>query len=205
MAEPVKYLFDRNLDPGYGSDQKAEHEAALAAARTAGIAEGRRLAGAEAEARFAAQSAPLAAAISAHLAKIDAAIVEYEAAAATLAMTVARSLASNLVAAQPLEEVHALFKDCIGQLHTAPHLAIRLNDAIVEVAQERLEPIAAQTGYEGRLIIIGDPDISAGDCRIEWAEGSIVRSLADIDATVHEKVTRYIAARSAATEDEANE
>jgi len=35
----------------------------------------------------------------------------------------------------------------------------------------RFERLAKQSGFEGRLVILAEPEIDAGDCKIEWADG----------------------------------
>ena len=204
MAEPVKFMFDRNLDPNHTDEQEPEtidlavHETMLEKARAQafaeGVAEGRRQAAAEADQRFAEKADTIAGALTRNLEAIDEAVAENVAAAAELAMVIARTLAPNLIAREPTREMEELLRDCVHHLRSIPHLVVRVNDALVEIAKKRLEPVAAQTGHDGRLIILGEPDISVGDCRIEWAEGSIVREISAIDQTVRDKVKQYLAA-----------
>jgi flagellar assembly protein FliH len=47
--------------------------------------------------------------------------------------------------------------------------------------------------------VIGENEIAPGDCRIEWADGGIVRERAATEAAIGEAVARYIAARGKAT------
>ena len=66
--------------------------------------------------------------------------------------------------------------------------------------REKLEETARLHGFDGRLIVLGEPEIAPGDCRIEWADGGIVRGRAATDAAIIEAVNRYAAARRAAFE-----
>ena len=52
---------------------------------------------------------------------------------------------------------------------------MRVNDTLYDAAREKLEEIARQTGFEGRLVMLAEPDIAEGDCRIEWADGGVTR------------------------------
>ena len=79
-------------------------------------------------------------------------------------------------------------------------MVVRLNDALYADARERLEEIARMRGFEGRLVVLAEPDIAPGDCRIEWADGGIVRDRAATEAAIAEAVNRYAAARRAAFE-----
>lgn len=214
MSEPVKFLFDRNLGPSDGSDQEPdtitldEHHAlverASQEAHAVGLAEGRRQAASEADAIFAAGTSTITEALSRIFGTLDQEIAAHEAAAVRLGLAVSQNLAPVLVAHEPLVEIEALFGDCVSQLRSTPHLAVRLHDDLVASANARLKPIADAAGYQGRLIIIGTPDIRPGDCQIDWAEGSIVRSADEFDATVRQKVQRYLTARGAATKEDDN-
>jgi flagellar assembly protein FliH len=61
---------------------------------------------------------------------------------------------------------------------------VRVHDSLVEEAEALVKRLARERGYEGRLVVLGDPDMAAGDARIEWADGGIVRERARIEAAV---------------------
>ena len=68
-------------------------------------------------------------------------------------------------------------------------------DRLYDAARVKLEEIAQQTGFEGRLVMLAEPDIAEGDCRIEWADGGVTRDRAAAQALIAETVHRFIAAR----------
>ena len=115
--------------------------------------------------------------------------------AVEVAVAVARKLCADLVAAEPLGEVVALVKDCFSHLVATPHLVVRINDALYDAAREKIERLAKQSGFEGRLVILAEPEIATGDCRIEWADGGVVLERGAIMAKIDEMVGRYIASR----------
>jgi len=63
---------------------------------------------------------------------------------------------------------------------------------------ERIERLAKQSGFAGRLVILAEPEIETGDCRIEWADGGVVLERAAIEAKISELVGRYMASRGQA-------
>ena len=66
---------------------------------------------------------------------------------------------------------------------------VRVNDALyADRAASSSTTIARARGFEGRLVVLAEPDIAAGDCRIEWADGGIERDSAAIDAAIGEAV-----------------
>jgi len=104
-------------------------------------------------------------------------------------------LCSELIAGEPLGEIIGLVSDCFSHLVATPHLVVRINDSLYEAARERIERLAKQSGFEGRLVILAEPDIPTGDCKIEWADGGVVLERAAIDGKINELVGRYIASR----------
>ena len=64
----------------------------------------------------------------------------------------------------------------------------------------RIEHMARQSGFEGRLVILAEPEIEFGDCRIEWADGGVVLERAAIEAKINELVGRYMASRDSAAD-----
>ncbi|HEY0219805.1 MAG TPA: FliH/SctL family protein [Afipia sp.] len=118
--------------------------------------------------------------------------------AVDVAVAVARKLCHELMSAEPMTEVMALVSDCFRHLTSTPHLAIRINDDLYETAKEQIEALARRSGFEGRLVILAEPDIAAADCKIEWADGGCVLERAAIEAKIDELVGRYIATRNQA-------
>ena len=74
--------------------------------------------------------------------------------------------------------------DCFSHLVATPHLVVRINDQLYEAARDKIERLAAQSGFEGRLVILAEPGIATGDCRIEWADGGVVLERAAIEAKI---------------------
>jgi flagellar assembly protein FliH len=117
--------------------------------------------------------------------------------AVEVAVAVARKLAPELIAAQPFAEIEALATECFRQLVAAPHITVQLPEDIYSAVKDKLEDLAQARGFQGRLAVLADADLKAGDCRIEWADGGVNRDVAAADAAIGEIVTRYVAARTA--------
>ena len=54
-------------------------------------------------------------------------------------------------------------------------MVVRIAPEIYEIAKAKLEEIAHARGFEGRLVVLAEPELAPGDCRIEWAEGGVER------------------------------
>jgi flagellar assembly protein FliH len=206
MAAPAKFLFDTDFS---APDRKRER-AASPAEVTQKIAEAEarayrngydaalREAKVESDRRSATALQEIGGAIKGIAARFSGIESRMETEAVDVAVAVARKLASELIAREPLGEITALVADCFAQLVSTPHLVVRINDTLYEAAHTRIEALAKQSGFAGRLIILAEPNVQTGDCRIEWADGGVVLERAAIEAKINELVGRYIASRNKA-------
>jgi flagellar assembly protein FliH len=80
-------------------------------------------------------------------------------------------------------------------LIAAPHVVVRVAEPVYEIAQPRLEQIAQLSGFQGRLVVLAEPGMALGDCRIEWADGGLAREREAIEGAISEAVGRYVSAR----------
>lgn len=206
-AATRKFLFDTDFagnaegKPAGPSIALAEHAKKLADAEAAGYARARNDAEIESSRRAAEALERIAAAIVVANEALRAIETRLECEAVEVAVAVARKLAPALIAHEPFAEISALASDCFRQLIAAPHVAVRVNDALYAVAKEKLDDIARANSFEGRLVVLAEPDISLGDCRIEWADGGINRDNAAANATIGSAVDAYVSARRAATQE----
>ncbi|WFU42711.1 FliH/SctL family protein [Bradyrhizobium sp. CB82] len=203
MAAPAKFLFDNDFSAPDRSREKAASAAEIAQkiaaaearAYQAGFDAGQREAKAESDRRVALAMEEINISVRGIASGIGNIEVRMETEAVDVAVAVARKLCADLIAAEPLGEIVALVKDCFSHLVATPHLVVRINEALYESARERIERLAKQSGFEGRLVILAEPEIATGDCRIEWADGGVVLERGAILGKIDELVGRYIASR----------
>jgi flagellar assembly protein FliH len=204
MSAPTKFLFDVDFAAGSRKPAEptitlAEHAVKIAEAETAarlrGYTEAKNESHLDAERRIAGALERIAVSLSEADRALNAVEARLECEAVEVAVAVARKLAPALVACEPFAEVAALASDCFRELTAAPHIVVRVNDALYAAAREKLDAIARARGFEGRLVVLGEPGIAIGDCRIEWADGGINRDRAVADAAIGEAVGRYLSAR----------
>jgi flagellar assembly protein FliH len=205
-AAPAKFLFENDFAPGGGEkkpsmtldDHAAKLKAAEAAAFARGVAQGAAEARAEAEKRSLAMIERIATAMGALDKQIEAVEAKFETEAVEVAVAVAKKLAPELVATEPFAEIAALAVGCFRNLVKCPHVVVRVNDALHETAREKLDEIVRRLSPDTKLVLLAEPEIALGDCRIEWADGGIDRDTAALSAAIDEAVTRYINARRSA-------
>lgn len=198
VAAPAKFTFD--LDLGKKKEQSRvidEQELAdmLAAAEQQGYDRGY----AEAETSVASKSAEASAKAIDNLAsraakiaqKADQAQRELLTDATQLAVTTARKLAANLIARHPLAEITDLMDECLASLGSVPHLVIRCHPDLADLVKEKAEQKMHTSGFEGRLVVLGEPDITLGDARLEWVDGGLVRDLNEINGEIDRLLAEY--------------
>lgn len=205
MRTPPKYMFDMDFSAGAKARQSeptitlAEHATRLTEAEAGAYRKGF----AEAQASFQHMGAAALERIGAELARLhqglDAVAAGLEMEAVEVAVAVARKLAPELIAREPFAEIAALARECFRHLIAAPHVVVRVNEALHATAREQIEEVARGRGFEGRLVVLGEAEIPLGDCLIEWADGGIHRDRAAVEATITQAVARYIRARATTT------
>jgi flagellar assembly protein FliH len=203
MAAPAKFLFDTD----FGAPDRARERAATAAevaqkvaaaearAYRDGFDAGQREAKAESDRRSALALEEIKIAMQGITARFAGIETKMETEAVDVAVAVARKLCSELIAAEPLGEITGLVSECFSHLVATPHLVVRINDRLYDAAHQRIEQLAKAIGFQGRLVILAEPEIATGDCRIEWADGGVVIERAATEAKIDELVGRYIASR----------
>jgi flagellar assembly protein FliH len=206
MAAPAKFLFDMDFSAPDKTRERpttpAEVAQKIASAEARGYRDGfeagQREAKAESDRRAALALEDIKIAMQGIAARFAGIETRMETEAVDVAVAVARKLCSELISAQPLGEITALVSDCFSQLVSTPHIVVRINDALYEAAHQRIERLAAQSGFQGRLVVLAEPEIATGDCRIEWADGGVVLERAAIEAKIDELVGRYMVSRERA-------
>ncbi len=202
MSAPAKFLFDVDFAPGaeqVPTITLGEHEMKLAEVETAahrrGYADAQNDAAVAAGRRIAEALERIATSFGQATTELRTIEARLESEAVEVAVAVARKLASALIGREPFAEIAALASGCFRELVASPHIVIRVNDALYAEAREKLDEIARAHGFEGRLVVLGEPSVAMSDCRIEWADGGINRDIAATDTAIGEAVARYVSAR----------
>ena len=206
MAAPAKFLFDMDFSapdrmrerPATPAEIAQKVAAAEARAYRDGYDAAQREAKAESDRRSAAALEEIGVNIRGIAQRFSGIETRMETEAVDVAVAVARKLCSMLIAAEPLSEIIGLVKDCFSHLVATPHLVVRINESLYDAAHERIERLAKQSGFEGRLVILAEPEIATGDCKIEWADGGVVLEREAIEAKINELVGRYMSSRNEA-------
>lgn len=213
MASAQKFLFETSFDPVEPPKAAPEppplptfSEAELAAARTEGFAAGR----AAAQKDYAKSDAQrLSDALDAIAAGIDAMkpqvaeiLAENGRASIAIAVALARKMAGALVTTDIATPVTTLVAECLPRLLDEPRLVVRVAEAVLDVVRGPITQAAERTGYYGKLVLIGDPQIKEPACRVEWADGGAEYDPQRVAAEANAAIARFLAGLPGPTSDE---
>jgi flagellar assembly protein FliH len=187
MTQASRFLFDHDFRaPGRG-DARAVAEAEERG-RAAGVAQGLAQAQHSVPGRLAQAVERLGQQAGALLADADARHARLEEEAVAFALTLARKLAGEALDHDPLGPIAEAAKAAFQHLSAVPHLAVRVNDALVEDVDGLLARLARERGFAGRIVVLGEPDIPLGDVRLEWADGGLARERRRAEAALADAV-----------------
>jgi flagellar assembly protein FliH len=117
---------------------------------------------------------------------------EMEADSLRLAATIMRKLAPELTRDAVLPEVEHVIHEAFQFLTEQPKVMIRVADTLEAPLADKVNLMASRVGYEGQVVLVGDPELAEDDCRISWQAGAVERSLGEtwkqIDEIIHRAV-----------------
>lgn len=94
------------------------------------------------------------------------------------AIAVLRKLHPELARRKGLVEIESVLAQSLETMREEPRILVRVHDSLLDPLRERLDGVMAASGYGGRIVIIADDGLAAGDCRVEWADGGVERDTA---------------------------
>jgi flagellar assembly protein FliH len=177
-----KFLFDQDFSRRNVST--ATHMADLADAERRGMEQGRQMAEMQINARLSEAVLRLGQIASSLFQNVDSHLIRMEEEAVMLAVELAKRAAGQALDKAPLAALEDITRRALQHVRGVPHLVVRVNEALVEQAEPLVTNLAQQNGYEGRMIVMGEPGICLGDARLGWADGGITCDRAAINTTI---------------------
>ena len=206
MAEAARYLFDRTFDAPTRRTESEEAVAAqkmqeewerkMAEACCAAYEEGRTEGEEEARKSLEAEMHALIGELLQRVEKIregaDKELDRIRADAIELGNLTANILAEQLIVRSPALNLESVFTDALEHMGDAPHIAVTVNDALVDDIQKLVSTIATARGFTGNIVVLGDPDTTRGNCNLQWADGGITLDLERKRDAVAQIVRRHL-------------
>ncbi|MEN9873972.1 MAG: hypothetical protein RL186_869 [Pseudomonadota bacterium] len=115
-----------------------------------------------------------------------------------VAMIAARVIAGRALDAFGAEAVADILATTAAQLKDTPRLVVRVAPELAEIIEARLIGCAREAGFSGEIAVRADPDALAGDCTLDWGEGTIVYSREAALAAIDQAAQNWL--QSAQTE-----
>lgn len=124
--------------------------------------------------------------------------------AARMALHVVHKLMPNLASTHGLPEVERIITAAIDGRRDEPRLAVTVATALLEPLKERIDLLAQDRGYAGKIILIADDAMAIGDCRVEWADGGSERMLARLLMQIESEFSRALMGMQSSNEEGAD-
>ncbi len=93
----------------------------------------------------------------------------------SIALVIARKLLPTYVETHGLAEIESIVTRVVAEMSREPRLVIRVPEKYFDETSARINAIATNEAYAGKVVILGDPELGDSDCRVEWADGGIER------------------------------
>jgi flagellar assembly protein FliH len=106
-----------------------------------------------------------------------------------IVMAVARKILPDFSARHGLQEIDAMLTQAISEMVHEPRIVVRTHDSEFEAINARITEITTQKAYAGKVVVLADPEIALGDCRVEWADGGIERKTEATWSAVEQIIT----------------
>ena len=196
-----KFLFDTAFDAD-DKVQPSEREAStcsqqqLLAARAEAFGEGAE-AGREESRRDAQQDATRT--LQAIDAKLEAFVSSQQAynhamarQALQVAVAIARKCAPVAAERGAADEIERLVRDCLANLIDEPRVVVRVNEDLVDPIKALIDALTDSRGFNGTVVLLGDPELKAADCKVMWPDGGIERSTDRLWQEIDQAVERTL-------------
>ncbi len=95
-----------------------------------------------------------------------------------LVIVIARRIMPVFAAQNGLDEITAMLNDVMAEMVHEPRFVVRVDASQFDAINAKITEISQQKAYAGKVIVLADPAIACGDCRVEWADGGLERKVA---------------------------
>ena len=110
----------------------------------------------------------------------------------SMAVAIMRKLAPELLRGSELPQVEHIVNEAFQFLTDQPKVMIRVASDLEAPLSEKVHLMASRVGYEGQVVLTGDPELELTDCRISWHAGAVERSLDETWMLIDEMFDRVL-------------
>lgn len=113
------------------------------------------------------------------------------AAAVELAMAVCRKVVPTLCEQHAADEIRRLFEKNFHFLKEEPKITVRLNPSMADGVKPYIADLVKRESFAGKVAVVRDESIPAGNCKIEWKHGGVERTAQDVLKQTEELLKLY--------------
>lgn len=107
-------------------------------------------------------------------------------------LKVVRKVLPDLAQKNALSEIEHVILSSLEARRDEPRIAVTIPTQHLEALKGRIDPIAAERGYMGKIILIADDGLAATDCRVEWADGGAEKLYDNIVAQIEAEFAKAL-------------
>lgn len=126
--------------------------------------------------------------------------VEKCSSATKLAMRVAHKLMPQFAQRFALPEIERVIVQGIGARKDEPRIAVTVPTVHLDALTARMDALALEKGYVGKVILIADDGLAPTDCRMEWADGGMERLYERLFSQIDNEFSKAVAGMNALLE-----
>ncbi len=120
--------------------------------------------------------------------------------AARMALHIVHKLMPQLTMQHGLPEIERVIAAAVDARREEPRIAVTVPTALLEPLKGRIDQLAQDRGFAGKLILVADDAMALSDCRIEWADGGSERLVGRLMMQIENEFSRAIAGMQGALE-----
>lgn len=195
-VQSVQTALEQNVEPVFTQNEMdAAKNQAREEGRLQGLEEGRENAWQEAMVSIEKQNSDTLNAIDASLKELLARSQNDSQTAFTtavgFAMAVCRKVVPALSEKNAVGEIQGLLEKNFHFLKDEPKISLRLNPFLADKVKPVLADLIKKESYAGKIAVIRDDSLPAGDCHVEWKNGGLQRNAQDVLNQTEELVKLY--------------
>ncbi|MGH6953701.1 MAG: hypothetical protein ACREGL_05935, partial [Alphaproteobacteria bacterium] len=173
-ARPQRFEFETSFDAdrdGHGSHVTLYTRSEVAAAAEAAFADGRAAGAAEAEQLAGRTLAAISRALTGLRDVHVAAIRQANRDAVTIAVALVKKLLPSYEREGCPAEIEAIVAHCLARRAEEPRIVVRVAESQLDPLGRRIDALAQESGFGGKIVLLAEPGLAPSDCRVEWADG----------------------------------
>ena len=74
-----------------------------------------------------------------------------------------------------MELIESTLRQGMEYNNEEPRIVVRVHDSLLDEVVRRLPQLQSQEAFAGKVIVLADAGVIAGDCKVEWADGGLER------------------------------